>query len=45
MIDMTGKIIDSRTYIKIRDFEKLGYEVSYNYDQDWGKHSVSIKKQ
>lgn len=29
-IDMTGFISDGRTFIKIRDFEKLGYEVSYS---------------
>jgi len=29
-IDMTGTIINNRTYIKIRDFEKLGYQISWN---------------
>lgn len=29
-IDMTGTIIDNRTYIKIRDFEKIGYQVEWN---------------
>ncbi len=32
-IDMTGVIIDSRTFIKIRDFEKLGYFVDYKVDE------------
>lgn len=31
-IDMTGVIKNDRTYIKIRDFEKLGYEVGYSED-------------
>ncbi len=29
-IDMTGTIIDNRTYVKIRDFEKLGATVEYD---------------
>jgi hypothetical protein len=29
-IDMTGVIIDGRTYIKTRDFTKLGYEVDWD---------------
>ena len=42
--DMTGKIIDSLTYIKIRDFEKLGYTVDYSYDSECKEHTVIIKK-
>jgi hypothetical protein len=37
-IDMTGTIIDDRTYIKIRDFEKIGYKV----DWDEKARTVSI---
>lgn len=29
-IDMTGTIINNRTYVKIRDFEKLGASVEYS---------------
>ena len=29
-IDMTGLLVESRTMIKIRDFEKLGYKIEYN---------------
>jgi hypothetical protein len=29
-IDMTGTLINNRTYIKIRDFEKLGYQISWD---------------
>lgn len=29
-IDMTGVLVDSKTMIKIRDFEKLGYKIEYN---------------
>lgn len=29
-IDMTGVLVDSRTMVKIRDFEKLGYIIDYN---------------
>mgnify|MGYP000934299951 CR=1 FL=1 len=28
-IDMTGVLVDSRTMIKIRDFDKLGYKIDY----------------
>lgn len=28
-IDMTGELIDSKTMIKVRDFEKLGYKVDF----------------
>jgi hypothetical protein len=29
-IDLTGVIIDGRTYIKTRDFAKLGYQVNWD---------------
>ncbi len=29
-IDMTGELVESRTMIKIRDFEKLGYKIEFN---------------
>ena len=29
-IDMTGVLVDSKTMIKIRDFEKLGYKIEYS---------------
>lgn len=29
-IDMSGVLIDSKTMIKIRDFENLGYKIEYN---------------
>lgn len=28
-IDMTGVLIDNKTMVKVRDFEKLGYKISY----------------
>ena len=33
-IDMTGKLINGTTFIKIRDFEKLGYLVDYYVDEE-----------
>jgi len=33
-INMTGIIVDSKTMIKVRDFEKLGYTVSYQQVDD-----------
>ena len=35
-IDMSGFIKNDRTYIKLRDFEKLGYMIDYTYDSDLG---------
>ncbi len=34
-IDMTGVIVDSRTMVKVRDFEKLGYKITYTLDGDF----------
>ena len=31
--DMSGTIVNDRTYVKIRDFEKLGFAIDY-YEQD-----------
>jgi regulator of sigma D len=33
-INMTGIIVDSKTMIKVRDFEKLGYKVGYQQVDD-----------
>jgi len=43
-IEMTGIVKDGRTYIKIIDFEKLGYKVSHEYDKEWGMHTAYISK-
>lgn len=40
-IDMTGTIIKGRTYIKIRDFEKLGYKV--DWDDATRKVKITVK--
>lgn len=42
-IDMSGIIYDGTTYIKIRDFEKLGYTVSYEEDE-WGEKIATVIK-
>lgn len=39
-IDMTGTLINNRTFIKIRDFEKLGYKISW----DAATRTVKISK-
>lgn len=31
-IEMTGIIIDDRTFVRVRDFEKLGYVIGWNQD-------------
>lgn len=43
-IAMTGVLQNGNTYVKIRDFEKLGYKVSYAYDQDMATHTALISK-
>ncbi|MDW5299605.1 MAG: stalk domain-containing protein [Sedimentibacter sp.] len=41
-IDMTGLLIDSKTMVKVRDFEKLGYKINYN--QVEGLSTATIEK-
>lgn len=36
-IDMTGTVINERTYVKIRDFSKLGYQI------DWDQLTRTVK--
>lgn len=43
-IEMAGIIKDGKTYIKIIDFEKLGYKVSYEYDEELGMSTAYISK-
>ena len=42
-IDMTGTIIEERTFIKMRDFEKLGYTLDWK-DTGTGMYIVEIYK-
>lgn len=44
--DFEGKIIANRTYVKARDFEKLGYKIEYqgNYDGNPNFSKVIITK-
>ncbi len=41
-IDMSGKIVSGTTYIKVRDFEKLGYTVDYVSED--GVHTATVTK-
>lgn len=41
-IDMTGMIIEGKTYLRIRDFEKLNYKIDYIGGQEY--NSVTIVK-
>ena len=42
-IEMTGRLENSTTFVKVRDFEKLGYKVEYEYDsEDYYEHRVTI---
>ena len=43
-IEMDGRLEYTTLFVKIRDFEKLGYTVDYEYDKGWGEHIVTIKK-
>lgn len=42
-IDMTGIIYDGTTYVRVRDFEKLGYAVNYE-ENEWGDKIATIIK-
>jgi len=39
-IDMSGVIIDSKTMIKVRDFEKLGYKIGYTQDNELSRATI-----
>lgn len=39
-VAMTGKVVNDRTYVKVRDFEKLGYRVNYQHRPVDGTQSV-----
>lgn len=41
-IPITGELIDSRTFVKIRDFEKLGY--TFIYEESENVKTVKMKK-
>lgn len=41
-IDMTGVLVNNKTMVKIRDFEKLGYKIGYN--QVDGYSTATIEK-
>ncbi|MDF3002710.1 MAG: hypothetical protein K0Q48_2829 [Bacillota bacterium] len=41
---LEGIMKDGITYIKVVDFEKLGYSVTYEYDKEWGLHTAYISK-
>lgn len=42
-IDMTGMVVDGRTMLKVRDFEKLNYRISYTLDE-YGLSIATIEK-
>ena len=42
-IDMTGELIDGRTMVKVRDFEKLGYEIEYEQNEDYSIATITKK--
>lgn len=39
-VAMTGRVVNNRTYVKVRDFEKLGYRVNYQHRPVDGTQSV-----
>lgn len=41
-VAMTGRVVNNRTYVKVRDFEKLGYRVNYQHRPVDGTQSVII---
>jgi len=44
LTEMTGKLEGRVFFVRVRDFEKLGYTVDYEYDAEWGEHKVTLKK-
>ena len=46
-IYMEGLLRENTTYVKVRDLEKLGYKVNYEYEKDdwgYGNHKITIKR-
>lgn len=41
-VEISGFIKDDRTYIKVRDFEKLGIEVEYFGENEFGIHTAIL---
>ncbi len=42
-VDMTGKIQEGSTFVKVRDFEKLGYTIEYSVDENGNSIAVITK--
>ncbi len=43
-IDMTGVLVDGKTMVKVRDFEKLGYKIDFTQDEDWSMATIEKNK-
>ncbi|HBV67265.1 MAG TPA: hypothetical protein DEF04_03110 [Clostridiales bacterium] len=43
-IDMTGVLVDGKTMVKVRDFEKLGYKIDFVQDEDWSMATIEKNK-
>ena len=43
-VPMSGMIVNDRTYIKVRDFEKLGYTITFDSQSDEFVNYVTITK-
>lgn len=43
-VEIEGRLYSSTTFVKIREFDKLGYAVGYTYDSEWGRHTVTLKR-
>lgn len=41
-IEIAGSLEYTTLYVPAREFEKLGYTVSYEYDKEWEEHRVII---
>lgn len=41
--DMTGVLIDGKTMVKVRDFEKLGYGIEYEQNEDYSIATITKK--
>ena len=43
-VEMGGELRYKTLFVKVRDFEKLGYTVDYEYDSDYKEHTVTLRK-
>ena len=43
-VDIEGQLYAGTMFVKIREFEKLGFYVAYEYDSEWEQHTVTLRR-